>query len=183
MIAHRKLALLAIVLLVGVAGDLLVFLGVGRERQAIDGIWRSKLFNSCLCDSYNFFVFDGGTIIQYSDQHLTDPNAGTYEDIGHGRYRVTINSDTGPPYRWVVRPGADAWRHTPMRYRDWFTPEAHTFYRPKPGHREQSIIAGSAQRDILIKAAIARKKANKSALNNPLPDPTKDDIGNYNLQH
>ena len=44
-----------------------------------------------MCDSYNFLLFRDGKIDSYPDKHLTDYSAGTYEDLGSGRYKVTIN--------------------------------------------------------------------------------------------
>ena len=82
-----------------VGGSLLTLLAIGLlmrsilglSRHPIEGMWQNHFYTDCMCDSYNFLLFLDGKIDSYPDKHLTDYSAGTYEDLGSGRYKVTIN--------------------------------------------------------------------------------------------
>ena len=164
MASSRKLAKLVPGAVGGLVVALIFYCVLGRSRYPIDGIWRSDYYNSCMCDSYNFFVFRDGRIIRYSDQHLTDYAAGSYEELGRGYYRVTLNHHTMRLSRWTVHPGKETWLPPPDKMREFLYRTAREFRRLPDRGREHEIIASATPRDERIKASIAQEAANKARM-------------------
>lgn len=101
----------------------------------------------CLCDSENFFLFEGGQIIRYSDKHVTQFGAGSYEALGDGTYQVTLASRPSPGAEWIVRPGRRSWVAPGDQGEPWFRRYLRRFYRPHTEARARELIATAVERD------------------------------------
>lgn len=142
--------------LVGVvAAIVLMTLRSDQGEQSIEGIWMSRFYCGCLCDSHNFFLFEEGRIVRYSDAHQTDYSAGFYEEISAGLYRVTMVNDILMNESWEVRPGSNSWVAPPDRNQSWLQRRVRRFYRPWDPARERELIASAPARDESIRAEMA----------------------------
>ena len=88
---------------------------VRAEAEPIEGIWKNDYYGACLCSAENFYLFEDGKIVEYSDTHFTDYDAGRYKELGNGKYEVTLHHDGMPPSIWIVRPRQTSWVHPPRR--------------------------------------------------------------------
>ena len=114
-----------------------------------------------MCDSFNFWQFRDGKIVSYSDQHLTDYAAGSYEYLGLGRYKVTITRSERPPLQWTVHPRRDSWAAPPANLKEWFFYDRR-FNRVPLSGREEAIIKDAPERDDRFRAIIEKRKADKA---------------------
>jgi hypothetical protein len=114
-----------------------------------------------MCDSYNFWQFSDGKIVAYSDQHLTDYGAGSYEYLGLGSYKVIITIYGVPPLQWTVRPGRDSWAAPPEKLKEWLY-SGRRFNRVELSGREEAIIKDAPERDERFRAIIEKRKADKA---------------------
>lgn len=130
--------------------------------QSIEGVWKNGYYGDCMCPSENFFVFKDGRITLYSDTHFTSYGEGAYEDLGSGRYRVTLYNDEYPDAVWEVRPRATWWRHPPDKNLGLLRRRARLFYRPDRGIDYPGLVATAEQRDDRLRETIAEHKANKA---------------------
>ncbi len=147
-------------------GGAIVLLVVGKimflpQPKSIDGVWKNDYYGACMCSSENFFLFEGGKITLYSDTHFTTYGEGDYEDLGGGKYRVTLHDLEYPGSVWDVQPRATWWMHPPDKNRGLFRWRSRLFYRPDDGIDRQDLISTAEQRDARLKEAIAKHKANK----------------------
>lgn len=120
------------------------------DRYPIEGVWMSRYHCQCLCNAQNFFHFEGGRIVRYSDLHLTEYDAGSYQHLGDGSYRVTLASHSSVGAEWLVRPGRRSWVAPSDEDEVWFRRYLRRFYRPLSQSWARKLIASAAERDRII---------------------------------
>ena len=155
---RRITALLGGAILLLIVGKLMFF----PSQKSIDGVWKNDYYGACMCSSENFFLFEDGKITLYSDTHFTTYGKGEYEDLGGGKYRVTLYNGDSEDLIWDVRPRVAWWRHPPDANLGLMRRRARLFYRPDDGIDYQNLIATAEQRDTRLREAIAKHKANKT---------------------
>ena len=130
------------------------------RKNEIGGLWKNDYYGACLCDSNNFYQFKEGRIHFYSDLHLTDYDAGSYESLGGGRYRVSLKLYGGDS-DWVVRPGKNSWFHPPDEDVGFFRSRARKFYRLNDEEEELLLISSAEERDRKLEIALERSRVER----------------------
>jgi hypothetical protein len=149
------------------AGALLVTWILTRPiPEPIEGVWKNDYYGVCLCSSENFYLFEDGKIVEYSDRHFTNHNAGEYKELGNGVFEVTLNHNGAPPSKWSVRPRHDIWIHPPDDNLGILRWQARRFYRPDDEAKFRALIASAPERDARFKAAIEKKKGQQAGSSN-----------------
>ena len=134
--------------------------------EPIDGVWKNDYYGVCLCSCENFYLFEDGKIVEYSDQHFTNYNAGEYKEQGNGVFEVTLNHNGTPPSKWSVRPSQDSWIHPPDENLGILRWQARRFYRPGDESKFRALISSAPERDATFKAVIEKKKGQQDAPSN-----------------
>ena len=135
--------------------------------EPIDGIWKNDYYGACLCSSENFYLLEHGKIVEYSDGHFTNYNAGTYKELSSGVYEVTLNHNGMPSSKWTVRPRQDSWIHPPDVNLGILRWQARRFYRPDDESKFRALISSAPERDARFKVAIEKKKGQQAVDGNP----------------
>ena len=120
------------------------------DRYPIEGVWMSLYHCQCLCNAQDFFLFESGRLFRYSDLHLTEYDAGSYQPLGDGSYRVTLASHSSVCAGWLVRLGRRSWVAPSDEDEAWFRRYLRRIYRPLSQSRARKLIASAAERDRII---------------------------------
>lgn len=134
----------------------LSFILGSRTTYNIEGIWRNNYYGQCLCGSDNFYDFNDGLIVLYSELHETDYEAGTYQEIGGGQYRIALNKGPDSSFHWDVIPGKKSWIAPPDEGKSWEMKRLRKFYRPRSPAKEKLLIEEAPMRDSKIKSELKK---------------------------